>query len=466
VVGFDPLSRRWAETGEEFDQVPPLDGTLRLDDATRNQNSQDNGRYVAHKPVAVLRPGSGRDIETMVRFCRRHGIKVATRGRAHSTHGQGLVPGLLIESESLATIHSIGAATAEVDAGATWLDVTRAAFQHGLTPPVITGYAGLSVGGTLSMGGTSTTVRAGTQVDHVRELEVVTGEGHTVRCSPSENRRLFEAVLAGIGQFGVITRATVELVPAKPMVRSYTIPCPDNATLFADLRTLLDRGEISDLWGQWFIGEAGLTHFVMAAQPFDPASPLDDTHLLRGLHAPPAAVEVADLPFLTFVERVDIFIAQLRETIGWDNLIKPWFDVWLPGRTAERYVGEVIQSLTPRDIGPGGFVLLFPEQRARFTRPNLRLPEDDGDQWVYLFDMLGSSERPGPDPTFARDMLARNNRLFARAKTLGGVRYPIGSIDFGHADWIAHYGERWPEFLRNKQEFDPDDILTPGPGIF
>jgi FAD/FMN-containing dehydrogenase len=373
---------------------------------------------------------------------------------------------LLIESAALATIHSIGATTADVDAGATWLELTRATFPHGLTPPVLTGYAGLSIGGTLSMGGTSTTVRAGTQVDHVRELEVVTGTGDVLRCSPSDNRHLFEAVLAGLGQFGVITRATVELVPAKPMVRSYTIPCPDIATLFADLRTLLDRGEISDLWGQWFPGESGLTHFVMAAQPFDPANPPDDTHLLRGLHAPPAAVETEDLPFPTFVERVDVHVAQLRETIDWDNLVKPWFDVWLPGRTVERYVGEVIPSLTPRDIGPGGFVLLFPEQRARFTRPNLRLPEDDGDQWVYLLDILSSSERPGPDPTFAREMVHRNNTLFARAKIHGGVRYPIGSIDFSRDDWIAHYGERWPEFLRAKREFDPDNILTPGPGIF
>lgn len=402
----------------------------------------------------MLRPRSVRDIETMIRHCRQHGIPVAVRGRAQATHGQSLTSGVLIDSQTLTTIHEITEHTVDVDAGATWLEVTRAAFKHGLMPPVLTGFLGLTVGGTLSVGGTSTTVRAGTLVDHVRELEVVTGAGDTVRCSPTTNRRLFEAVLAGLGQYGVITRATIDLVPAKPMVRSYTIPYADNGILFADLRTLLDRGELTDLWGQWLTGEAG---FIQAAQPFDPASPPDDAHLLRDL---PAPIETKDRPFLEFAERVDEFIQELRETIDWDNLIKPWFNVWLPGSTAERYVSDVLASLTARDIGSGGFVLLFPELRARFTRPNLRLPEPDGEDWVYLLNIL----RSGADPTFAEDMLRRNDELLERARRLGGTRYPIGSNT--NTDWRAHYGERWGEVLAAKREFDPDGIMTPGQGIF
>lgn len=434
--------------------MPPLDGSLLLDDATTIKNAVDNGRYLTRQPIAVLRPGSVRDIETMIRFCRRHGIPVATRGRAQATNGQGLTPGLLIDSQTLATIHAITEHTVDVDAGATWLDVTRAAFEHGLMPPVLTGFLGLTVGGTLSVGGTSTTVRAGTLVDHVRELEVVTGAGDTVRCSPTTNRRLFEAVLAGLGQYGVITRATVDLVPAKPMVRSYTIPYADNEILFADLRMLLDRGEITDIWAQWLPAP-----FIEAAQPFDPANPPDDTHLLRGL---PTPIETKDRPFLEFAERVDDFIQELRETIDWDNLIKPWFNAWLPGSAAERYVGDVLASLTPRDVGPGGFVLLFPELRAKFTRPNLRLPEPDGEQWVYLLNILSSSSQPGPDPAFAETLLRRNNQLLEQARSLGGTRYPIGS---NTTDWQAHYGDRWPEVLADKRMFDPDNIMTPGQGI-
>ena len=45
------------------------------------------------------------------------------------------------------------------------------------------------------------------------ELLVVTGEGKLETCSPNRNATLFNAVLGGLGQFGIIVRATVKLVP-------------------------------------------------------------------------------------------------------------------------------------------------------------------------------------------------------------------------------------------------------------
>ncbi|MFC0110978.1 FAD-binding protein [Kibdelosporangium aridum] len=453
VAGFDPVGRVWAAEGP-FDRVPQLDGELVFD---HSGVSTDNGQYVIREPLAVLRPKSVRDIEKMIRFCRKHRIKVATRGRGHSTHGQGLVAGLLIDSRWLATIHSIDRDRADVDAGATWLDLTRAGYRHRLAPPVLTGYIGLSIGGVLSMGGVSSTNRVGLAVDHVKELEVVTGEGRAVRCSRTRNRALFDAVLAGVGQFGVITRAIVDMVPALPMVRSYVLRYADLPTFFKDLRTLLTRNEIEDVFAQWL---GGVPH-IFAATAFDPSSPPSDTHLLRELSG--SVAQAASLDFLTYVERVDTQVDDLRKSISWDELVKPWFDVWLPGSTMERYVSEVVPSLTARDVGAGGWVLLFPIQRSKLTRPMMRVPDDD---WVFLFDILTAAEKPGPDPAFAKEMLARNNRLFDRARQLGGVRYPIGSMDFGARDWAAHYGERWPEVQRAKRAYDPDRILTPGPGIF
>jgi cytokinin dehydrogenase len=52
------------------------------------------------------------------------------------------------------------------------------------------------------------------------------------------------------------------------------------------------------------------------------------------------------------------------------------------------------------------------------------------------------------------------------ARSLGGTRYPIGTLDFTQGDWRRHYGDVWCEFKQAKTEFDPRGILTPGPGIF
>jgi len=42
----------------------------------------------------------------------------------------------------------------------------------------------------------------------------VTGKGELVTCSEDRNSELFHAVLGGLGQFGIITRARIALEPA------------------------------------------------------------------------------------------------------------------------------------------------------------------------------------------------------------------------------------------------------------
>ena len=65
-----------------------------------------------------------------------------------------------------------------VEAGATWREVLGATLPRGLTPPVLTDYLDLSVGGTLAVGGVGgTTSHFGVQCDNVLALEVVTGQG-------------------------------------------------------------------------------------------------------------------------------------------------------------------------------------------------------------------------------------------------------------------------------------------------
>jgi cytokinin dehydrogenase len=199
---------------------------------------------------------------------------------------------------------------------------------------------------------------------------------------------------------------------------------------------------------------------------FDAASPPDDAHLMRGLSVPAAAVAVSDSSYLDYAHGLDRVFNAYRVTAAWDDLLKPWFDVCLPDRTVEQYVAEVIPTLTPRDVGPTGFLLLIPQRRSRLTRPFFRVPEADGGDWVYMFHILTSSATPGPDDAFISTMLERNRRLFDKARHVGATRYPIGAIDFRQGDWVRHYGALWPQLLERKQRYDPDSILTPGPGIF
>ena len=63
-------------------------------------------------------------------------------------------------------------------------------------------------------------------------------------------------------------------------------------------------------------------------------------------------------------------------------------------------------------------------------------------------------------------MLARNRAWFELARQAGATRYPIGALEFSKEAWAQHYGPMWNQFRKWKQKFDPDNILSPGSGIF
>lgn len=477
IVGFEPatgfwLSKAQASQASSWSPIPKLTGTLSFALADRQADSQDQGRIVDMLPTAVLMPGSVRDIQVMIRFCLNHGIPVSTRGQGHTTNGQGLTTGLIIQNSSLNTIHSIGPGGADVDAGVLWRDLVNAAVPQGLTPPLFTTYTGLSVAGTLSVGGFPAMNNLGVQIDHVSQLQVVTGTGELVTCSPRERSELFEVMLGGLGQCGVITRATIDMVPARAnaQICQLNYPLSATATMFSDLWTLLNRGEFTGVYTIIFeppgIGE--LIYQINAVSLQDPAQPPDTAALLRGLSQPAAAATVTTTSYLDWVLRYDPIIAQWRQAADWDNLIKPWFDTILTGSTVESYVTSVMPTLTPADFGPPtGIGFLFPQKRSGLTRQFFRLPPDDGSGWVVLFDILTSSEAPGPNASYAQAMTARNTNLFYQARALcGATRYPIGTMAFTREDWRIQYGEKWPELVLLKRLYDPGSILTHGPGIF
>ena len=197
--------------------------------------ADDFGHLVHQLPEAVLVPASAQDVAATVRRTAGQGRRFAAQGRRHSVFGRAQArDGIVADMGRLRTIHAVQRDRVVVDAGATWREVVEATLPHGRTPPVLTDYFDLSVGGTLAVGGVgSATSRLGVVSDHVLELQVVTGRGEEVTCSPDRHPSLFDAVRAGLGQVGIITRATLRLVPAPTRVRRFLLSYPDLATMLA-----------------------------------------------------------------------------------------------------------------------------------------------------------------------------------------------------------------------------------------
>ncbi|CAI0450408.1 unnamed protein product [Linum tenue] len=129
---------------------------------------------------------------------------------------------------------------ADVSGGALWIEVLNETLKLGVAPVTWTDLLYLTVGGALSNAGIGgQTFRFGPQIANVHELDVVTGKGEIVTCSANKSSELFYAVLGGLGQFGVITRARIALAPAPQRVKWMRLLYSDFTTFSNDQEKII-----------------------------------------------------------------------------------------------------------------------------------------------------------------------------------------------------------------------------------
>ncbi len=463
IVGFDPEARSWASdrTGRPLVDLPRLDGALVYDAAVLDEVSQDNGRIVRRRPLAVLRPGSSDDIVRMVRYANTHRIRVAMRGQGHSSFGQAQVEaGIVIDSRPLRRILRVTDSEIDVEAGATWDEVAAATLARRRTPPVMPDTQVITVGGTLSVGGTgNASHRFGAIVDHVRELEVVTGDGRRVVCTETRERELFEMTLAGLGQCALIVRARLALTPAPAEVTLLDYDYADLDAFLADQRAVA-RGTMGfdHVGGRVTPRAEGAPRLRLTVGTFaGTRSGAPPSHLaLSGARGP------ADrrMPYLDYLHRTLPLIERGKTSGSW----------WWPSPSVMLFVADsdarsfVTDALADPTTLEGtelfdGFAFLACPTRP-FTRPLLPFPREPLGFQAWIIRRSPAERVPA--------LLEANLRLAERVRSKGGQRYAgYGAVPFTPADWANHYGAAtWARLTAAKRAFDPANVLTPGPGMF
>jgi FAD/FMN-containing dehydrogenase len=167
------------------------------------------------QPSAIASPVDERDVASVIRFARDHGMRVAPQGPAHNAGPlASLEDTVLLKTSALQGVSIDAAArTARVRAGARWADVVPRASEmglsalHGSSPTV--GVIGYSLGG--GMGWQAR--KHGLQTNHVTAIELVTADGDYVRADHDTEADLFWALRGGGGNFGVVTAMEFELFP-------------------------------------------------------------------------------------------------------------------------------------------------------------------------------------------------------------------------------------------------------------
>jgi cytokinin dehydrogenase len=466
-VAFDPATRTWVpRESPGAVPVPELDGALVCDESSLQWAAEDFGHLAHRRPRAVLRPGGIADVAAIVAFADETGLGVAARGAGHSLYGQAQsAGGIVIDMAGLDLVSDVRADRVTAQAGALWGDVLDATLARGGTPAVLTDYLHTSVGGTLTVGGVGGTSHCyGFQVDSVEELRVVTGTGQLVTCSPERNRRLFDAVRAGLGQCGIIISATLRVIPAPARARRYRLLYRDLVTFLADQRRLVRQDRFDFLQGQILPAAPGAWRYLLEAAAYytPPAAPAD-AMLLNGLGYDRTGEEIDDISYREFAHRMTPGEAALRVSGEW-RYPHPWITVFLPAGVTAALVGEILAELTAAGLGNSGLALLYPVRTGRLHAPLTRVPDSEL-AWLFALLRTASADDPTGAPTGGAAMIEANRVVRDRVVARGGVTYPINAVPMSLADWRTHFGPQWRQLQLAKHEFDPHGILTPGHGI-
>jgi FAD/FMN-containing dehydrogenase len=204
----------------------------------------DAGGVAFGLPHGVVRPASEHDVSAVLRAAQRHRVPVTVRGGGLTTEGESVAfGGLCLDVSSLNRVLAIDidAGTVRAEAGIFWHTLAETLRRRGMdylsAPLNLTS----SVGGTLGVGGIDiNSPRLGCSADQAVALQVVTPTGDIVECSEKQSPDLFERVLLGYGQFGVITQATLHIRPFTPISMRYVYyrSLPD---AIADMQMLVEH---------------------------------------------------------------------------------------------------------------------------------------------------------------------------------------------------------------------------------
>ncbi|KAK5663612.1 hypothetical protein OQA88_4043 [Cercophora sp. LCS_1] len=93
--------------------------------------------------------------------------------------------------------------------------------KHGLVPPVVMEFPGITVGGGFAgTGGESSSFKYGYFDKTVVSVEMVLADGEVVKASREENSDLFHGAAGAVGSLGLVTLVELNLIDAKKYVRT------------------------------------------------------------------------------------------------------------------------------------------------------------------------------------------------------------------------------------------------------
>jgi FAD/FMN-containing dehydrogenase len=180
----------------------------------------DYGKFIEKIPWFVLRPLDVSQLAACLLFLSEHRVPFKVRGSGHSSGGQ-----VLTDSGAVVDVRHLNRIVKDepdreqitVQGGHWWLQSVEYLHAQNRRPLVLTDNVRTSVAGTLAVGGFGDTTHLyGLQIQTVNAIRLMTLNGQEQILQPEDH--LFRYVMAGRGQLGIITEATIQTMRRPPVL--------------------------------------------------------------------------------------------------------------------------------------------------------------------------------------------------------------------------------------------------------
>ena len=240
------------------DWIDELRGLLgecvRTDDATLQAHAGDKW-HAAALPQAVVLATETKHVATALKFASARGIPVTPRGAGVGYVG-GCVPvkgGIVISVARMTRILEVNPAdgVAVVEAGVLTADLQAACAEQGwFYPPDPASRKESSIGGNIATNaGGPRCLKYGVTRAYVLGLTVVLADGRVLRCGgrTHKNKQGFDLVglfCGSEGMLGIVTEATLRIIPAPPARAALHASFPQFALAAAAVQNTLQGGHL------------------------------------------------------------------------------------------------------------------------------------------------------------------------------------------------------------------------------
>jgi Delta24-sterol reductase len=361
--------------------------------------------------------------------------------------------------------------------------LVESTLKHGLIPPVVMEFPGITAGGGFAgTGGESSSFKYGYFNETVNFVEIILANGSIVTASDKENSDLFHGASGAVGSLGITTLLEIQLMQAKKYVKTTYHSTRSVPETIAKIRVETQNPELDYVDGILFSKEHGvvitgcLTDDVpdsAQVQRFSDANdpwfylharektlngfqsiveyiPLSE-YLFRydrgGFWVGASAFEYFKFPFNQFTRWfLDDFLhtRMLYRALHASQQSRNYVvqDLALPYSTAEKFIDYTIDSF---GIWP---LWLCPLRQSRLPTLHPHFPETEADGRT-LKPMLNVGLW-GFGPAQHDKFVAKNRELERKLREFGGMKWLYAHTYYKENEFWELFDRQWYDGLRKK----------------